>query len=133
MKIISYRPSDDQFWIACTHEEAEKWFVPLLDESGLKQYLDVLRMNDERKENNPEWAIEYDNMIKDTMEVNEVAYAYFNVSRDLSVCYSDMAHHPFHQLWNGYSPFRRCDHVDINTPDDLKDVKMTYKGKPVND
>ena len=131
MTIISYRPSDDQFWIACTKEEAEKWFVPLLDESGLKQYHDVLWMNIERKEHNPEWAIEYDKMIKGTMEVNEVAYAYFNVSRDLSVCYSDVAHHPFHQLWNGYSPFRRCDHVDINTPDDLKDIKMTYKGRPV--
>ena len=129
MTILSYRPSDDQFWIACTKEEAEKWFVSLLDESGLKQYHDVLRMNIERKEHNPKWAIEYDNMIKDTMEVNEVAYAYFNVSRDLSVCYSDVAHHPFHQLWNGYSPFRRCDHVAINSPKDLKDIAMTYKGR----
>ena len=29
------------------------------------------------------------------------------------------------------SPFRRCDHVEINSPDELKDIVMTYKGKPI--
>jgi len=129
MTIISYRPYDDQFWIACTQEEAEKWFVPLLDEQRLRQYLDVLKMNEERKRGKPDWDAEYNQMIKETMKVDEVAYAYFNVSRDLSVCYSDVAHHPFHQLWNGYSPFEYCDHVDIKTPDELKHVRMTRDGK----
>ena len=75
-------------------------------------------------------ALEYERMIKETMEVNEVAYAYFNVSRDLSVCYSDVAHHPFHQLWNGYSPFRKCDHIVIDSLEELKNLVMTYQGKP---
>ena len=133
MTIISYIPSSklDSFWIACSKEEAEKWFVPLLDEKGLKQYKDVLRMNAERKEHTPDNGAEYNDIIKEAMEVNEVAYAYFCVSRDLSDCYADVAHHPFHQLWNGYSPFHRCDHVEINTLDQLKDIVMTYKGEPI--
>ena len=64
------------------------------------------------------------------MKVDEIAYAYFNVSRDLSVCYADVAHHPFHQLWNGYSPFCLCDQVEISSPDELKELVMTYQGKP---
>ena len=60
---------------------------------------------------------------------NALAYAYFNVSRDLSVCYSDVAHHPFNHLWNAYNPFRRCDHVEIQSPDELKDIVMTWDGK----
>ena len=32
MKIISYRPRDDQFWIGCTKEEAEQFFIPLLED-----------------------------------------------------------------------------------------------------
>ena len=88
-------------------------------------------MNAERKRYNPNWDVEYNSMIKETMEVNEVAYTYFCVSRDLSDCYADVAHHPSHQLWNEYSPFRRCDHVEINSPDELKDIVMTYKGKPI--
>ncbi len=130
MTIISYRPSDDQFWIACTKEEAEKWFVPLLDERGLKQYHDVLFMTEKWKRGSSDFVKDYNQMIKNAMCVDEVAYAYFNVSRDLSVCYSDVAHHPFHQLWNGYSPFCFCDHIVINTPDELKTVVMTYQGKP---
>ena len=130
MMIISYRPSDDQFWIACSKEEAEKWFVPLLNEERLKYYHDVLRMNLDRKRQDPENAVAYEKMVKGAMGVDEVSYAYFNVSRDLSECYSDVAHHPFHQLWNGYSPFCLCDHIVIDTPDELKTVVMTYQGEP---
>lgn len=129
MKIISYRPDDDQFWIACSKYEAEKWFVPLLDGKSLKRYQDVLIETEHRKWH-PEVAAEYDNMIKEAMCVDDVAYAYFNVSRDLTICYSDVAHHPFHQQWNAYSPFCLCDHIDIQSPDQLKDIVMTYKGKP---
>ena len=129
MKIISYRPSDDQFWIDCNKEEAEKWFIPLLDEHGLRQLKDWIRFNNERK-CNPDLEQNYESIVKETMEVDEIAYAYFNVSRDLSVCYADAAHYPFHQLWNGYSPFCRCDHVEINSPDELKDIVMTLEGKP---
>ena len=30
MKIIAYRPEKDLFWIGCTKEEAEKFFIPLI-------------------------------------------------------------------------------------------------------
>ena len=130
MEVISCRPGQGQFWVACNKEEAEKWFVPLLDKSHLKQFNDVLMMNEERKIGDAEYALEYERMIKETMEVNEVAYAYFNVSLDISICYSDVAHHPFHQLWNGYSPFRKCDHIVIDSLEELKNLVMTYQGKP---
>ena len=137
MKIISYIPAapdkPDSFWIACSKEEAEKWLVPLLDEEGLRQYNMVLRMNANRKEQDPLWEEKYNDMIKETMGVNEVAFVHFCISRDLSECYAEVAHHPFHQLWNGYSPFWRCDHVDINTPDDLKDIVMTLDGRPISE
>lgn len=126
MKIISYRPGDDQFWIACTKEEAEKWFVPHLSERDKETYENVIRENEQRS---PLERDIYETMIKNVMRVSEVAYAYFNVSRDLSVCYSDVAHHPFNHLWNAYNPFRRCDHVEIQSPDELKDIVMTWDGK----
>ena len=130
MKIISYRPFDDQFWIACNKEEAEKWFIPLLDEWGRKQLDTWFRLYSDRKRDSDNGK-RYEDMVKEAMGVDEIAYAYFNVSRDLSVCYADVAHHPFHQLWNGCSPFHLCDHVDIDTPEDLKDIVMTYNGKPI--
>lgn len=135
MKIISYIPAvpdkPDSFWIACSKEEAEKWFVPLLDDEGLRQYNMVLRMNANRKEQDPLWEDNYNEMIKEAMGVNEVAFVHFCFSRDLSECYAEVAHHPFHQLWHGCSPFWRCDHVDIHTSDDLKDIVMTLDGRPI--
>ena len=136
MKIISYIPAtpdkQDSFWIACTKEEAEKWFIPHLDNRGQRGLQNWFRLWEQRK-SQPDHGQEYVQMIKDTMQVDELAYAYFCVARDLSECYAEVAHHPFHQLWNGYSPFWRCDHVDINTPDDLKDIVMTLDGRPISE
>jgi hypothetical protein len=136
MKIISYIPPEpgkvDSFWIACSKEEAEKWFIPLLDENGLR-WLQNWFNDCERRMRDKDQRQGYEQMIKETMHVNELAYAYFCVARDLSKCYANVAHHPFHQLWNGYSPFLRCDQVDINSPDELKDIVMTLDGRPISE
>lgn len=113
MTIIACCPGKpESFWIACTQEEAEKWFVPLLDERGMEQYEYARRLIEDHLRD-PE--NHYEEMIKETMLVNELAYAYFCVARDLSDCYSNVPHHPFHHLWNAYSPFCLCDHVTVNT------------------
>lgn len=131
MTIIACCPGEkESFWIACTKEEAEKWFVPLLDEMGMNFYVNARRFVEDRLRV-PENG--YEEMIKETMLVNELAYAYFCITRDLSDCYSDVPHHPFHQLWNAYSPFCLCDHVTINTLDELKDVVLTWHGKPLSE
>ena len=136
MTILSYIPAvadkQDSFWIACSKEEAEKWFIPLLDERGhqwLQNWFEACEMR-ARDKDQGKW---YEDMIKEAMHVDGLAYAYFCVSRNLSECYADVAHHPFHQLWNGYSPFWRCDHVEINTPDELKDIVMTLNGRPISE
>ena len=130
MKILSYRPCDDQFWIACSKEEAEKWFIPRLNENGIESLNNWFNFYANCKTQKDRGEA-YESMLKEMLGVDEIAYAYFNVSRDLSVCYADVAHHPFHQLWNGYSPFCPCDQVEISTPDDLKYIKPTYKGTPL--
>lgn len=134
MEILSYIPAasgkPDSFWIACSKDEADKWFIPLLDDGGLLELKNWLRQCEDRMRQ-PDRGKEYEQMIRDAMQVDGLAYAYFCVARDLSECYAEVAHHPFHQLWNGYSPFWRCDHVTINTLDDLKDIVMTLDGKPI--
>ena len=122
MKIISYRPADDQFWIGCTKEEAEKFFIPLLNEdskNGLSEFLRHCEMYDD----------EYREMVCETMGIEELSYMYFNVSRDLKICYYDVPHHPFHQLWNAYSPFVKCDFIEISHTSELKNVVPTFNGK----
>lgn len=122
MKIVSYRPNDDQFWIGCTKDEAEKFFVPLLDEQR-KAFLPEFftRMQDYCSDR-------YKELVCKTMGVDEMSFIYFNVSRDLKECYYSVPHHPFHNLWNGHGPFVRCDTVEIKDLSELKDIKPTYKG-----
>lgn len=36
MKIISYRPEKDLFWIGCIKDEAEKFFIPLISKDQEK-------------------------------------------------------------------------------------------------
>ena len=125
MTILAYRPRDDQFWIACSKEEAERWFIPRLDKRGMELLNNWFHLYAEHSQ-------DYEEMVKEMMGVDEIAYAYFNVSRDLAVCYADVAHHPFHQLWNGYSPFCPCDHIEISSPDELRFIKPNYQERPRN-
>ena len=64
------------------------------------------------------------------MGIDELAYSPLQCLPRLSVCYADVAHHPFHQLWNGYSPFCPCDHVELETTEELHLVEPTFEGKP---
>ena len=116
MEIISYRPNDDQFWIGCSKEEAERYFVPLLKGKDLEYYKSMIVRQ--------KYTPDYVSMVKSCMEIEELSYAYFNVSRNLDLCYYDVPHHPFHQLWNAYSLFRRCKHVVINSLEELKDIEI---------
>lgn len=122
MKITAYRPHDDQFWIGCTKDEAEKFFASLLNE---KQKKNLPEFFDRMEEYRSDW---YKELVCKTMGIDEMSFSYFNVSRDLTVCYYSVRHHPFHNLWNGYGPFVRCDVVEIKDLSELKDFKPTYKG-----
>lgn len=124
MKIISYRPRDDQFWIDCTMEEAEQFFIPLLEDWRKDRLPNYFREYEEQFS-----SPAYQKIVCETMEIKEMSYIYFNVSRDLKICYYDVPHHPFHQLWNAYSPFRKCDIIEISHPSELKAIRPTYKGE----
>ncbi len=59
------------------------------------------------------------------MELYGISYvpeAFFNVSRDLKVCFSSPSYFPFAGQWNAWNPFRRCDKKKIETPEELKDI-----------
>lgn len=120
MLIISYRPGDDQFWIGCTMAEAERYFFPQLSN---EQKGDLPRFLEQMKRYTPK----YRKMVCETMGIDKLSDIYFNVSRDLKVCYYDVPHHPFHHLWNAYSPFAKCDIIEISDISELKTVKPVVR------
>ncbi|GAB4287455.1 MAG: hypothetical protein Kow0068_13210 [Marinilabiliales bacterium] len=122
MKVIACRPKDNQFWIGCSEEEAKTIFLPLLSESEKENYKIIAE--DIKHKSEAYW-----NAVKEILNTEEKYHAYFNVSRDLSICYPERPHFPFANMWDGYSPFRKIDQKTIYSLDELKELKMTYQGK----
>ncbi len=122
MEIIACRPKDDQFWIGCSKEEAQSIFLPKLSEKEKDTYFKILEINKSRPES-------YWEMVMKNTESNEIHYAYFNVSRDLIICFPEQPHFPFANMWDAYSPFRKIDHKTISSLNELRDLIMTYQGK----
>lgn len=126
MTILNYRPGDDQFWIGCSFEEAEANMLPLMDRDNILRYHDLKREYSE--------LIKGENFVQSIREcygINDVPEAFFNVSRDLEICYPEIPLFPFAGQWNGYSPFEDCDHVEISDLSELKQLEVTLDGKPV--
>lgn len=128
MKILAYRKEEDQFWIACSKDEAERWFIPRLSDENLNNFKNL-------KEGRGHWNEENMSICMDMMKllgVEELDYAYFNVSRDLSVCYSSDPYYPVSPWWNGLSPFVVVDLAVIQSPDELAGFVPTSGGKAVS-
>lgn len=121
MKVLACRPGDDQFWIGCDLEEANNIFLPHLSKEAVENYERMVNQIGNHSK-------EYWNAVMDATETDEIFHAYFNVSRDASICFPQVPHFPFANLWNGYSPFRKIDTKTIHSLDELKNLKMTYKG-----
>lgn len=128
MILLNYRPGDDQFWIGCTFEEAEANMLPLMSPVEVQKYHDLKSRRSSLSEDE-----QYMQTIRECYDISEVPKAYFNVSRDLKVCYPEFPLFPFAGQWNGYSPFVNCDHVEIHDLGELKQMEATYDGKPIHD
>ena len=128
MKILAYRKKEDQFWIACNQEEAERWFLPRLNSEGLDCFKNI-------KEEIVHWNEEKRAVCMDMMKllgVDDLDYAYFNVSRDLSVCYSGHPYYPVSPWWTTGSPYVDMDLAIIKSPDELVNFVPTFEGKAIS-
>lgn len=125
MIILNYRPDDDQFWMGCSFEEAETIMLPLMERNAILEYHQLKREYGELAKDG-----HFLQGLRDCYGINDVPEAFFNVSRDLEVCYPAIPLFPYGGQWNGYSPFVECDHIEIHNPSDLKRIIITHNGEP---
>lgn len=126
MTILNYRPADDQFWIGCTYEEAEEMMLPLMDRDRILKYHELKRAY--------RWVLKNEDYIRSLRKcygINVVPEAFFNISRDLKVCFPEFPLFPFAGQWNSWNPFVNCDHAEIQDLSELKELKATYNGEPI--
>ena len=126
MTILNYRPADDQFWIGCTYEEAEEMMLPLMDRGRILRYHELKREYRSYLKNE-----DHIRSLRKCYGINVVPEAFFNISRDLKVCFPVFPLFPFAGQWNSWNPFVDCDHVEIQDLSELKELKVTLKGEPI--
>lgn len=108
MKIEWIWPETDDeggFWVECTFEEAISEIYPRLSEKEIQI-------------SNKE-ADYYDNNILEKLGTNPKYKYCFIVSKDLKRILPRHPYFPFHQLWNAYSPFIKCEIREIETLNEL--------------
>ena len=126
MTILNYRPADDQFWIGCTYEEAEEMMLPLMDRDRILRYHELKREYRSYLKNE-----DHVRSLRKCYGINVVPEAFFNISRDLKVCFPEFPLFPFAGQWNSWNPFVNCDHAEIQDLSELKELKATYNGEPI--
>ena len=126
MTILNYRPADDQFWIGCTYEEAEEMMLPLMDRDRILKYHELKREYRSYLKNE-----DHIRSLRKCYGINVVPEAFFNISRDLKVCFPEFPLFPFAGQWNSWNPFVNCDHAEIQDLSELKELKATYNGEPI--
>jgi len=120
MKVISFNPEGQQFFIAVSFDEFEILKKSYEFSNGTSS---LERCKECNKDDN------YAEMIKQTFGISEMPDLCFMTDRNLTKMTIMQHHYPFHQLWNGYSPWRMVDIVELKSLDELKTLNMTYEGK----
>ena len=121
MKILSYNPEDDTFFIGVTKKDFNKIVSEYsFDDDKSKHHLDCV-VNETK---NSHLRKNYVHMIYKAYGINRFPCIGFIVSRDLKKVVPEVLHHPFHQLWNAYSPWRKIPVRDISSLDELKDIHI---------
>lgn len=121
MIILSYDPTDDKFFIGLSFEEFNK----IIKDYNIK-YCHCNYQNDVEHFNYQLQNKEYVKMIKQVYGIDEMPYVCIITDRTKVQIETTVHHHPFHQLWNGYSPWRKIQPLLINELD-LENIKINVK------
>ncbi len=119
MQILSYNQSADEFFVGLTAGEFDDVYARVaLNGMSLSKYQEVeeeaLLKNDA-----------YCNMICEVYMIEKAPFICIVVNRDLSTIEVRPSHYPFANLWNGYSPWRRIEVIEVDSLD-LKNIQVIY-------
>lgn len=127
MQVICCDPSDDMFFVGVSFAEFDQLKEKYKFKNGTLNYEHdrehVERHSKEIGENS------YSEMIKKAYGISHMPDLCFAAKRNLSELVIHLHHYPFHQLWNGYSPWRKIDLKEIASLEELQNLNMIYKGK----
>lgn len=134
MRVLSYNPNDDEFFVSVTWDEyrqlAAKYEIDAAGEDvegvieSFKFFLEAQKEADAESD-----GFLYEEYIKDWYGIDEMPNICLIIKRDLSDFAVEQYNFPFHHLWNGYSPWKKIKTVAINDLSDLAALECMEKGR----
>ena len=122
MKVLSYNPQDDWFFVGLSKEEFEKCHLQYPINYGRLTFEDVKLDCDShlRKDG-------YREMINELYQMDYYPYVCIVVNRTLTEMFFAVAHYPYSPMWNAYSPWREIEKVEIKSLEELKFLVLNQK------
>ena len=135
MRVLSYDPSNDLFFVAVTWDEYRQLSAEYRIDTGNKAFgvedvIGIFRYYHTEPvdaEDEAEKA-EYEQYIKGLYGIDDLPEICLIVKRDLSDLAVEQYDHPFHHMWNGDSPWEKIETVVITGLNDLAALACTKKG-----
>ena len=123
MRVLSYDPQDDFFFVDVTWDEYRRLAAEYeIDTKGADAEEVIENQKEYRREMTEEVFPEsypFRQYLEDLYGTGDIPEVCLVVKRDLSALWADQYDHPFHHMWNGESPWIKIEPVSIGALTDL--------------
>lgn len=121
MLLLSYNPEEEMYFLGLTKEE----YIKLANEKPIRfRYetieRDLMSFGIEMKDSF------YKDMIKKVYKIENIPFICITTDKEFETISLVRHHQPFHQLYNGYSPWLMIEAVEVKDLN-LEDVKIKVK------
>ena len=133
MRVLSYDPSSDFFFVDVTWDEfrqlAGKYEIQTGDMGVEEVIADYKVVLEDQKEMFEQAGDSFQQYLRDLYGIDDMPSVCLCVKRDLSELRIDQYNYPFDHMWNGWSPWKRIETVAINDLSDLAALECVEKGR----
>ena len=133
MRVLSYDPSSDFFFVDVTWDEfrqlAGKYEIQTGDMGVEEVIADYKVVLEDQKEMFEQAGDSFQQYLRDLYGIDDMPSVCLCAKRDLSELRIDQYNYPFDHMWNGWSPWKRIETVAINDLSDLAALECVEKGR----
>lgn len=109
MRVLSYDPQDDFFFVDATWDEYRQLAAEYEIDAGGADAEEVIEIQKDYRRELAEEVFDasypFQQYLRDLYGIDDMPEVCLVVKRDLSALWVDQYDHPFHHLWNGESPW----------------------------
>lgn len=136
MRVLSYDPSDDFFFVDVTWDEYRRLAAEYeIDTRGAdaEEVIEIQKIYREEMTESFGEAYSFQEYLRDLYGIDEMPEVCLVVKRDLSDLWVDQYDHPFGHMWNGESPWMKIEPVPIEALTDLAALEPAAIGNSADE